>query len=76
MKGFLDTSVLVPLFYGDHIHHLASLNLFTPFNTKAGCCAAHSLVEVLDPDENAWQALRQWRTGDAFRRKHPRATLG
>jgi len=23
MKGFLDTSVLVPVFYGDHIHHEA-----------------------------------------------------
>ena len=22
MKGFFDTSVLVPVFYGDHIHHL------------------------------------------------------
>src|ERR1035437_2354061 len=28
MKGFLDTSVLVPVFYGDHILHEASLELF------------------------------------------------
>lgn len=28
MKGFLDTSVLVPVFYEDHVHHEASLQLF------------------------------------------------
>jgi predicted nucleic acid-binding protein len=27
MKGFFDTSVLVPVFYGDHVHHKASLEL-------------------------------------------------
>jgi predicted nucleic acid-binding protein len=31
MKAFLDTSVLVPVFYGDHVHHAASLDLFTKF---------------------------------------------
>jgi predicted nucleic acid-binding protein len=31
MKAFLDTSVLVPVFYGDHVHHAASLELFTRF---------------------------------------------
>ncbi len=29
MKAFLDTSVLVPVFYGDHVHHAASMEVFT-----------------------------------------------
>ncbi|AEU34619.1 PIN domain-containing protein [Granulicella mallensis] len=46
MKAFFDTSVLVPVFYGDHVHHEASLRLFIQFNRSTGCCGAHSLVEV------------------------------
>jgi predicted nucleic acid-binding protein len=46
MKAFLDTSVLVPVFYGDHVHHTASIDLFTRFAKKDVCCGAHSLVEV------------------------------
>jgi predicted nucleic acid-binding protein len=46
MKAFLDTSVLVPVFYGDHTHHLASLEVFIQFNKSSGCCGAHSLAEV------------------------------
>ena len=46
MKGFLDTSVLVPVFYGDHVHHQASLALFIQFDKSTGCCGAHSLAEV------------------------------
>jgi predicted nucleic acid-binding protein len=46
MKAFLDTSVLVPVFYGDHTHHSASLNLFAQFQKDDGCCGAHSLAEV------------------------------
>ena len=46
MKAFLDTSVLVPVFYGDHTHHAASLDLFTRFKKSEAGCAAHSLVEV------------------------------
>src|SRR5215469_15392482 len=46
MKGFFDTSALVPVFYGDHIHHTASLNRFIQFDKSSGCCAAHSLAEV------------------------------
>ena len=46
MKGFFDTSVLVPLFYGDHVHHRPSLDLFIQFDQSTGCCGAHSLVEV------------------------------
>jgi predicted nucleic acid-binding protein len=46
MKGFFDTSVLVPVFYGDHVHHQASLALFIQFDKSTGSCGAHSLVEV------------------------------
>ena len=46
MKGFFDTSVLVPVFYGDHVHHKASLDLFIQFDKSRGCCGAHSLAEV------------------------------
>jgi len=46
MKGFFDTSVLVPVFYGDHVHHRASLELFIQFDNSTGCCGAHSLAEI------------------------------
>lgn len=46
MKAFLDTSVLVPVFYGDHVHHAASMDVFTRFDEKDAGCGAHSLVEV------------------------------
>lgn len=46
MKAFFDTSVLVPVFYGDHQHHAASMELFLTFNRKQACCGAHSLAEV------------------------------
>jgi predicted nucleic acid-binding protein len=46
MKAFFDTSVLVPVFYGDHVHHAASLDLFIQFNKSTACCGAHSLAEV------------------------------
>jgi hypothetical protein len=46
MKGFFDMSVLVPVFYGDHIHHQSSLALFIQFDKSTGCCGAHSLAEV------------------------------
>jgi len=46
MKSFLDTSVLVPVFYGNHVHHRASLDLFIQFDKSTGSCGAHSLAEV------------------------------
>jgi len=46
MRAFLDTSVLVPVFYGDHEHHRASLAVFLQFDRGSGCCGAHSLAEV------------------------------
>jgi len=46
MKAFLDTSVLVAVFYGDHQHHAASLDLFAGLGKGERGCGAHSLVEV------------------------------
>jgi predicted nucleic acid-binding protein len=46
MTGFFDTSVLVPVFYGDHVHHQASLARFIRFDKSNGSCGAHSLAEV------------------------------
>ncbi len=46
MKAFLDTSVLVPVYYGDQVHHHASLAIFIKLGTSTGCCGTHSLVEV------------------------------
>lgn len=46
MKAFFDTSALVPVFYGSHIHHQASLARFIQFDRSTGCCGAHSLAEV------------------------------
>jgi predicted nucleic acid-binding protein len=46
MKAFFDTSALVPVFYGDHIHHRASLERYIQFDKSSGCCGAHSLAEV------------------------------
>jgi predicted nucleic acid-binding protein len=43
---FLDSSVLVPVFLGDHIHHDASLALFLDSEKSKSSCAAHSLAEV------------------------------
>ena len=34
------------VFYGDHPHHTASLDVFTRFNKKEASCGAHSLFEV------------------------------
>lgn len=46
MKAFFDTSLLVPVFFGDHVHHRASLDVFVQFDRESGCCGAHSLAEV------------------------------
>jgi len=46
VQGFFDTSVLVPLFYRDHVHHGPSQELFIQFTQSTGCCGAHSLAEV------------------------------
>ncbi len=46
MNTFLDTSVLVAVFHGDHEHHAASLDVFVQCRKADSCCAAHSLAEV------------------------------
>jgi predicted nucleic acid-binding protein len=46
MRGFFDASVLVPVFYGDHVHHQASLARFVQSDKSTGCCGARSLAEV------------------------------
>jgi predicted nucleic acid-binding protein len=46
MRAFFDTSALVPVFYGDHVHHKPSLDRFIQFDKTTGCCGAHSLAEV------------------------------
>ncbi len=45
-EKLLDTSALVPVFYGDHVHHDASIARFIQCDKTSGCCAAHSLAEV------------------------------
>jgi len=46
VKWFFDSSVLIPVFYRDHIHHEASLKVFEAAQKKDSCCAVHSLAEV------------------------------
>jgi predicted nucleic acid-binding protein len=46
MKAFLDTSTLVPVFYGDHEHHEASLSVFTRYAKPDVCAGLYSLGEV------------------------------
>jgi predicted nucleic acid-binding protein len=46
LKAFLDTSVLVAAFWGDHPDHDSSLALFTKMRPQTGACGIHSLAEV------------------------------
>jgi len=46
VRAFLDTSVLVATFYGDHEHHTPSLDVFLRFGKAEACCGAHTLAEV------------------------------
>lgn len=46
MSAFFDSSALIPVFLDEHIHHKASLALFTGASRKSSACAAHSLAEV------------------------------
>jgi predicted nucleic acid-binding protein len=45
MKFFFDTSVLLPCFFEEHVHHEASLRAFLKVDKEQGCCGAHSLAE-------------------------------
>ena len=46
MKAFLDTSVLVAAFYGEHEHHSRSIGLLAKQKPQSGCTAAHCLADV------------------------------
>jgi predicted nucleic acid-binding protein len=46
VSAFLDTSVLVATFYGDHEHHERSHSLFLRQTKSTGCTAAHCLAET------------------------------
>jgi predicted nucleic acid-binding protein len=46
VKSFLDTSVLVATFYGEHEHHEPSFGLFSKQRRATACTAAHCLAEV------------------------------
>jgi predicted nucleic acid-binding protein len=46
VKAFFDSSVLVPVFYGDHEHHERSIAAFKKYGRAQACCGAHTLAEV------------------------------
>lgn len=46
MDAFLDTSVLVATFYGEHEHHDRSIRVFLDQKKSTGCTAAHCLAET------------------------------
>lgn len=46
MKAFFDSSVLVPVFYGDHEHHERSIAAFKKYGKAQACCGLHTLAEV------------------------------
>jgi predicted nucleic acid-binding protein len=46
VKAFFDTSVLLPVFYGDHPCHEQSLETFLTYGKSETACAAHSAAEL------------------------------
>jgi predicted nucleic acid-binding protein len=46
VRWFFDSSVLVPAFLPDHVHHARSFAAFASASPKNAACAAHSLAEV------------------------------
>jgi predicted nucleic acid-binding protein len=46
MKAFFDTSVLVAVFWGDHVHHGPSLKALASAQRESSACGVHSLAEV------------------------------
>jgi predicted nucleic acid-binding protein len=46
MKAFLDTSILVATFYGDHEQHVPSKAAFLRYNKSDVCTSVHCLAEV------------------------------
>jgi predicted nucleic acid-binding protein len=72
MKAFLDTSVFVAAFWGDHSQHLSSVALVRNATPKTAFCAAHTVAEVYStmtrlpvkppiPAEQALLFIRQMR---------------
>jgi predicted nucleic acid-binding protein len=45
MRFFFDTSVLIPCFFENHVHHEASLRAFLEVEKQQGSCGAHTLAE-------------------------------
>ena len=45
MRFFFDTSVLIPCFFEDHLHHEASRRAFLQADKQHDCCGVHSLAE-------------------------------
>ncbi len=52
MKAFFDTSVLVAAFWGDHVHHDASLGLLACAQVEGAACSLHSLAETYNTVTN------------------------
>jgi predicted nucleic acid-binding protein len=46
VRVFCDTSVLIPLFYGDHQHHDDSIGVIGRLQSGEGFCGSHNLVET------------------------------
>jgi predicted nucleic acid-binding protein len=46
VKAFLDTSVMIAAFWGDHTDHDASLRVFAEAKRQTAACGIHSLAEV------------------------------
>jgi predicted nucleic acid-binding protein len=46
VRIFRDTSIFVPAFYGDHVHHDASIEIMDRLGMDAGFCGSPSLVET------------------------------
>lgn len=46
MKAFLDTSVLVSAFWGDHANHESSLRVLAVASPANAACSVHSLAEL------------------------------
>jgi predicted nucleic acid-binding protein len=46
VRYFFDTSVLIPVFLDDHLHHEASLAALLKASPTNSCCAAHTLAEI------------------------------
>jgi predicted nucleic acid-binding protein len=46
VKAFLDTSVMIAAFWGDHARHEASSRVFVGANRQTGACGMYSLAEV------------------------------